>query len=855
MARPRSANASRKHARSNPKNRSLNAFSIAEAENEEKPRIAKHRFGDAPPEQRKRRKRDDDSDDDEDEDDDDEDMESDGEGHRWRIGVANSDEDSELDSDEAFGESDEEKFAGYSFAGSSSSGKEKAKKGKVQKELDLEESEEDDDEESEGENGEGWMDISEALDTPEERAARKRKAPVESEEESSGEDHEEDSGSEEDSEEDSESDDDAFDVPMEDGEPDLDRLDSLHSAILALPTDGDERKSKRQRLDDPNEGKLPSEYNLSTTDKLTLDDLLPTVTDPKLRKPLNTLQAAQRGDVAGKLAAPLSKRMQDRLDRAAAYEKSKKELEKWTETVKNNREADHLVFPLPGTEIKPDNKLPPTTATAPLTSLEEKISEILQASNMVSEKKVQEFEELKTNRLSVEEVQARTAQMRLARELLFREEIKAKRLKKIKSKAYRRLKKRERTKAEQAIAEAMELEGGGNAEEDEEEAARKRAEARMSLRFKQSKWAKGVKDSGRGMWDDEAREGAIEMSKREEELRRRIQGKDVHGSDSSGEGELSSEEESEADSDEDDEKTLQRRLLRNLDKVEQIGTKSDGGLGSRLMGMKFMQQAEAAKKQQNQEEIEAMRKEFEDDKEKDSDEEDSDYYKEVQGRRKLGPVPGTEGKFKEDKTELDTSSSESDSEADDESEEDVEIVTDQPNGAAKTSNGANKSKQKSTEEESNPWLVAQESGTKSQKGLQISKGDKRSDKAGAKIAKARRAAAATSDDEDVNIDPTAVLVAAKPAEKKSKSKAAADSDDSEDDDVDAAEVSLISAKKTRGPAQIQDKQRDLARMAFAGDDVVRAFKAEKKSVVEEEGDKVIDTTLPGWVSRILHINY
>src|SRR5690606_722229 len=139
-----------------------------------------------------------------------------------------------------------------------------------------------------------------------------------------------------------------------------------------------------------------------------------------------------------------------------------------------------------------------------------KISEILQASNMTSEKKIQEFETLKTNKMSIEEVQARTAQLRLARELLYREEAKAKRLKKIKSKSYHRIKKRERKKQEQAMEEAMALEGEGpNDEEDAEERDRRRAEERMSLRYKSSKWAKGVKDSGKAMWDDEARDGAI----------------------------------------------------------------------------------------------------------------------------------------------------------------------------------------------------------------------------------------------------------------------------------------------------------------------------------------------------------
>lgn len=42
---------------------------------------------------------------------------SDSEGREWRIGVDEGD-DSEIESDDAFGESDEERFQGYSFRGS-----------------------------------------------------------------------------------------------------------------------------------------------------------------------------------------------------------------------------------------------------------------------------------------------------------------------------------------------------------------------------------------------------------------------------------------------------------------------------------------------------------------------------------------------------------------------------------------------------------------------------------------------------------------------------------------------------------------------------------------------------------------
>ncbi|KAJ4205598.1 hypothetical protein NW767_003662 [Fusarium falciforme] len=52
---------------------------------------------------------------------------SDSEGNEWRLGgLREDDEDSEIESDEAFGDSDEEKFQGYTFRGSKSTHQEVA---------------------------------------------------------------------------------------------------------------------------------------------------------------------------------------------------------------------------------------------------------------------------------------------------------------------------------------------------------------------------------------------------------------------------------------------------------------------------------------------------------------------------------------------------------------------------------------------------------------------------------------------------------------------------------------------------------------------------------------------------------
>lgn len=55
--------------------------------------------------------------------DDDVEFGSDSEGNEWQLGgLGDDDDDSEIDSDEAFGESDEERFEGFTFRGGKSSG-------------------------------------------------------------------------------------------------------------------------------------------------------------------------------------------------------------------------------------------------------------------------------------------------------------------------------------------------------------------------------------------------------------------------------------------------------------------------------------------------------------------------------------------------------------------------------------------------------------------------------------------------------------------------------------------------------------------------------------------------------------
>ena len=111
------------------------------------------------------------------------------------------------------------------------------------------------------------------------------------------------------------------------------------------------------------------------------------------------------------------------------------------------------------------------------------------------EEDIAKTEELMMNNLSVEEVAERRNQLRKMRDLMFRADIKAKRVSKIKSKTYRRIRKKEKEKL------MAKLGTEGEDDEDDEEARLKheveRARERATLKHKNTgKWARSMKSRG-----------------------------------------------------------------------------------------------------------------------------------------------------------------------------------------------------------------------------------------------------------------------------------------------------------------------------------------------------------------------
>lgn len=881
--------------------RSLNALAIAEQQNPTRSKIRQSRLGKSEPEPTKRKRQEDNGDDEL------EDGEgrgkrrkagdkgrygnaiehgSDSSGNEWMIGQVNSDDDSDLDSDEAMGASDEERFEGFGFGVSqdkTSRSKARSREAAPEentdelRDIDLREDGDENlgsEEESDG-LGEDAVDLAAMLDASDDEKVP-HQSPALSNESLHG------SESDDNSEDDLSAEDDESTLSYsgdEDDARDSAKLASLQ-ALVSTMNEKNEQNGRSRAPIDAQESTAPSEFGLNSKRKLTIADMIPSVTDPALRKSLKLLAdndpkpTSKRGGIPKKLDVPLPRRQQDRLDRAAAYEQSKETLNRWIDTVKHNRRAEHLSFPLKDPTATPapgSQRLLPTSYSRPLTDLETTIQNILKDSGLVGpngkseEQQVQAFEELKSNKMPLEEVQARRAELRRARELLFREEIRAKRINKIKSKSYRKVHRKERERNMQREKDALAAAGVDDSESEKERQDRRRAEERMGARHRESRWAKGVKDSGRAKWDEDARGGVTEMARRGEDLRRRIEGKQVAGDDDD-EGMASSGSESdeeEEDDVEDGDARRNRKFQDRLQRLDEDGNEMDlNDKGSRLASMDFMKRAEARRKARNDANVESVRRDFAGE-ETPSEEEGQ----EGQGRKSYGPANNQTSSTKSRQSDRKAEKNEFEERlgSDDEDEEDrggardedVDIVVDnssvqvKANALMKPSLGSKNGRklienyETSREEASeNPWL------TGSKKVANASRRRTHNPDAGAII----------SNTSEVNAIPTlvektkprsalkgarkaeaarqTVQVPKKPSTQNVQDVPTVGNPNSENESDDAANLPFIL------------RNQDLVHKAFAGDEVVAKFEEEKRATVQDEDEKIIDNSLPGWGSWI-----
>lgn len=896
---PKPTSESKKRKRTKP--RALNALAIAEKQNPQKVKSQSHRLGESEGRRKRRRETDEEPEDQNPTQPEkrqkakaaDSGLSSDGgsdsEGNEWRLGHVDEDDDSDLDSDDALGASDEDKFDGFVFRGSSTtqSARQKpalARKQDIKARTDLQEDEDDtlpdQYEDIEDDFGDEGVDLATALDmnaeNEEEETAKAQKR-IKAKTAGSETWHEDENEDTDDPVDGEDSDEERSELSLSDAEDSSEGFTKLQSFVKTMNTGTIDATTQPIRAVSTQEYEKPSDYGLKPSKKLTVEDLMPSITDSRLRSSIKLMNSADTADLSnrvggipGKLAPPLPKRQQDRAERSAAYEKSKEALGRWIDTVKENRRAEHVSFPLPDPDVQSrlgTKQFVPTSSSKPVNELESTIRTILQESGMASDDvkdpdaQIQAYEGLEARKLPLEEVRARQAELRKARDLLFREEIRARRINKIKSKSYRRVHRKERDKAAKEERQALAAAGVDLSEDDKEQNDRRRAEERMGGRHRESRWARGVKGIGRAAWDEDARSGVVDLARRDDELRRRIQGQristDQDGFDDHTSTDSDDDESIAADADYDSNTQYLQHKLSEI--ADQGRIDEDDESHSALHSMKFMKVAEASRKARNDAEIQRMLR-----NPSNVEEDDPRDPSPAFGRRKFGvDIQGKPSKSMRNANERDALdehlSEEDDFDKGDESDPEVTIVTEkpkdkagiQPNASRKDLVQHNKSPSSVTtgvhsSDGVNPWLAPPASlsreatlplETEKSENLWLSaktstpeKHEKTSDGVELGNSHAYKHPKAQRGKARAQIDGTAQILP---------------------NGEDSSDLESGPDVSTKGPDPRRPVTNKLAlvRKAFAGDDdVLEDFDREKNETVVEEGDKVVDNTLPGWGS-------
>ncbi|XWS09588.1 hypothetical protein CRYUN_Cryun39dG0002700 [Craigia yunnanensis] len=349
------------------------------------------------------------------------------------------------------------------------------------------------------------------------------------------------------------------DVDGSDGveEEDDQRHLRMLQGITGMSSDAFEGKKKKNNVV-ISEAHPESEYNptrdvLEGDGHITVQDLLnPIQGKPGYLKLRKRVQHMDRKSAS--IQAPLPKADREKLERMAVYEHSKKDITKWEHLVKRNREAPTIFF---SEEVELGFSTVGAIASEfePRTEFEKKIASLVYDDKVMEAHKEDGSKLLEMNKISVEDYMKNRNHIAKMRSLLFHHEMKSKRIKKIKSKTYHRLKNKDKQKAT-SVEMLMDPEA---AKEQARKQELKRAEERMTLKHKnKSKWARRILERGLNAQDEGTRAAMAEQLHHHALLTRKIN--TVNDSSSSS---------SDSSSDEDDEGSDQDRASELLEKAKE----------------------------------------------------------------------------------------------------------------------------------------------------------------------------------------------------------------------------------------------------------------------------------------------
>ncbi|CAF0886730.1 unnamed protein product [Rotaria sp. Silwood1] len=193
------------------------------------------------------------------------------------------------------------------------------------------------------------------------------------------------------------------------------------------------------------------------------------------------------------LQQPLQKPQAEKAERIAAYNQEKKSLSKWDPIVEKNRTAETLNFPLQNGGVQFQTTQEFVGKFQTLSSLEKDIAAILQSSNnnIQPNSLLTQAEKKIISKMDLLEAKQKLNELKKMRALISYQQAKFKRVRKIKSKKFRRLVRKDRQKQEEKNLEKLSIEHPDQFLERLEQLERRRIEERSTLRHKNStKWAK-----------------------------------------------------------------------------------------------------------------------------------------------------------------------------------------------------------------------------------------------------------------------------------------------------------------------------------------------------------------------------
>lgn len=377
-------------------------------------------------------------------------------------------------------------------------------------------------------------------------------------------------------------------------------------SITGMPREAFEGKKKSKIV--ISEAYQESEYNpsrdvLDGNGRISIEDLLnPLQGKPGYSMLRKRIHQTEKKSMA--LQAPLPKADQEKVERKVAYEQSKKEVSKWEPIVKKNREASTLYL---GEDVDLGYSTVGAIASEfkPRTEIEKKIASLVHDGKIMEAHKNDGSKLLELNKVSFEDEKDRQNRLAKMRSLLFRHEVKAKHIKKIKSKTYHRLLKKDRVK-EMSVQIEMDPDAAKDLAMKQEF---KRAEERMTLKHKNSsRWAKRILSRGLNAQDEGTRAAIAEQLHQHANLTRKMHTL----KDSSSSSDESSDEEYSDDQSADESNSRASKLLEKA-KEKTLKALEDGeeAPNSGLLALPFMVRGMKKREEAAAEEAKLAIQEFE----------------------------------------------------------------------------------------------------------------------------------------------------------------------------------------------------------------------------------------------------